>query len=286
MDLTLTREQEEVRAAARRFLEAECTPARARAMAEEPDGFSRRMWRELAELGWHGLALSEYDGGIGGSFFELGLLIEELGRAALPSPFVTSTVLGARAIATFGSVPQRREVLPSLISGERIASVASGGWGADEPGVEAREAGDGFVLDGALALVPYAGAADLLVVVARDQDHASAFLVPREAISLRPVEVLGGDARCDVSFAETHVARQALLGERRRGGVVAEALALWGAAARSAELVGLGQRVLDMTVAYAGERTAFGRPIGALQAIQHHLADMAVDLLGARLISY
>jgi alkylation response protein AidB-like acyl-CoA dehydrogenase len=137
-------------------------------------------------------------------------------------------------------------------------------------------------------LVEYANVADVLVVLARRGGALAAFLVPSDnaGVIIEPLRTVGVDHRHCVSFDGVRVAGDAMLGEPGSGAAIAQAIAHWGSAARCADLVGAAQRVLEMTVTYATERIAFGQPIGSFQAIQHHCAEMAVDLLGARLVTW
>jgi len=292
MDLTPTEEHEQIRSAAREFLRAECPPAHVRAMEDDARGYSPELWAQMAGLGWLGLAVPEEHGGTGASYLDLCLLVEEQGRSLLPSPFVPTVVLAGQAIARFGSEAQRAEHLPAIANGGRVMGVArtspDASWNTGEVGVVVDRAGSGYVLDGAATLVEFANVADVLVVLAQHGGALEAFLVPGDAAGLitQPLRTLDFDNRHLVSFDRVRVSDDAVLGEPLGGAAIAEAIARWGTTARCAEMVGAAQRVLDMTVAYATDRIAFDRPIGSFQAIQHHCAEMAVDLLGARLVTW
>ncbi len=291
MDVTLTPEQEEICAAARKLLARRAGPGHVRGLAGDARGYDPSLWREMAELGWLGLAVPEQHGGLGAGFIDLCLLVEEQGRAIVPGPFLSTVVLGARAIASFGSVAQQAAHLPAVAGGERIIAVArtapGGDWEPTAVAVTAARDRDGYLVDGAATLVDYAHVADLLLVVARLGDALSVFLVPAgtAGVAMRAEQSIGDDRPHEVTFTGVRLAEDAVLGRPRQGEPIARALAAWGAAARCAELVGIGQRVLEMTVDYAKERTAFGQPIGAFQAVQHHCADMAADILASRAIT-
>ncbi len=291
MDVTLTPEQEEICAAARKLLAQRAGPAHVRALAGSARGYDPALWRQMAELGWLGLAVPDEHGGLGAGFVNLCLLVEEQGRAILPGPFLSTVVLGAQAIARFGSPEQQRAQLPAVADGERIIAVArtapGGDWEPTRVGVRAARDRDGYVLDGAAILVDYAHVADLVLVLARLDEALSAFLVPSGAagMTVRAQHSIGDDRPHEVTFAGVQLSEDAVLGRPGQGEPIARALASWGAAARCAELVGIGQRVLEMTVEYATERTAFGAPIGTFQAVQHHCADMAAGVLASRAIT-
>jgi alkylation response protein AidB-like acyl-CoA dehydrogenase len=292
MDLTPTEEQEQIRAAAREFLQGECSPAHVRSMEDDERGYSPEVWAQMAELGWLGWVFPEEHGGGGASFLDLCLLVEEQGRSLLPSPFLPTVVLAGQAIARFGSDSLRAEHLPAIASGEQVMGVARTGpaasWDTGDVGVVFDHQGADYVLEGAATLVEYANVADVLVVLARHGDALEAFLVPGDAtgVIVEPLRTVAVDHRHCVSFDGVRVSEDAVLGEPGGGRTIAEAIARWGTAARCADMVGAAQQVLEMTVAYAKERVAFDQPIGSFQAIQHHCAEMAVDLLGARLVTW
>jgi alkylation response protein AidB-like acyl-CoA dehydrogenase len=292
VDLTPTEEQEQIRAAAREFLQGECPPAHVRAMEDDERGYSPEVWVQMAELGWLGWVFPEEHGGGGASFLDLCLLVEEQGRSLLPSPFLPTVVLAGQAIGRFGSDEQRADHLPAIASGERVMGVARTGptasWVSSDVGVVFDRQGAGYVLEGAATLVEYANIADVLVVIAKHGDALGAFLVPGTAkgVIVESLRTVGADHRHRISFDGVRVSEDAVLGEPGRGVAIAESIARWGTAARCADMVGAAQHVLDMTVAYATERIAFDQPIGSFQAIQHHCAEMAVDLLGARLVTW
>jgi alkylation response protein AidB-like acyl-CoA dehydrogenase len=292
MDLTPTEEQEQIRGAAREFLEGECPSSHVRAMESDELGYSPEVWAQMAELGWLGWVFPEEHGGAGASFLDLCLLVEEQGRSLLPSPFLPTVVLAGQAIARFGSELQKAEHLPAIASGDRVMGVARTGpgasWSPSDVGVVADCQSGGYVLHGTATLVEYANVADALLVLAKHRGVLEAFLVPRDAPGavVEPLRTVGVDHRHRVSFNGVRIADDAVLGEPGGGRSIGGAIARWGTAARCADMVGAAQRVLEMTVAYATERIAFDQPIGSFQAIQHHCADMAVDLLGARLVTW
>ena len=282
MDVTLTPEQEEIRAAARRFLAKRCPIEHVRAMAGDPSGYDPSLWRQMAELGWTGLIVPDEHGGLGESFVDLCLLLEEQGRHLLPSPFLPTVALGAQTIARFGSPDQQADHLPAIAAGDRIVAIARAAlWDSERTGISAERDRGGYVLRGEASLVDYAAAADVFVAIAELGGALSVFLVPAGTggVSAQPILAADGVATCIVRFDGARLPEDAVLGKPGHGAPIARALASWGAVARCAELVGIGRRVLDMTVEYATDRVAFGKPIGTFQAVQHHLANMAVDVL-------
>ncbi|GAA0929322.1 acyl-CoA dehydrogenase family protein [Pseudonocardia zijingensis] len=276
MDLTLTEDQELIRSTARDVLAGRKGTAGVAAVAGDPAGFSADLWKEMVELGWTGLAVPETYGGVGEGFVEACLLLEEMGAAQVPSPFLHTVVCGA-TIERHGSAEQRERWLTGIAEGRTIAF-------ADGAAVAAAASGDGYVLDGTARFVPFAHAVDALLVVA----GPTAFLVDRTAagVSTERLDVIGPNAENDVRFSGVAVPADRVLGGVGDGAAVAATAAAFGAAATSAEMAGGAQRVLDLSVEYAGQREQFGRPIGSFQAVQHHCADMAIDVLTARFIAF
>jgi alkylation response protein AidB-like acyl-CoA dehydrogenase len=260
-------------------------------MEDDERGYSPELWSQMADLGWLGLIFPEEHGGSRASFLDLCLLVEEQGRSLLPSPFLPTVALAGQAIARFGSEVQRAEHLPAIASGERVMGVArtgpSASWDSSGVGVFFDRQGADYILEGAATLVEYANVADVLLVLAKQGSSLLAVLVPGDSagVLIEPLRTVGFDHRHCVSFNGVRLSEDAVLGEPGGGAAIAETIVRWGTAARCADMVGAAQRVLDLTVAYAGERIAFDQPIGSFQAIQHHCADMAVDLLGARLVT-
>lgn len=288
MRFTLTKEQEVIRDAAGDFLRAKFPSGAAPRTRATPPAEQVRLWQELAELGWTGLAIPEEHGGTGAGFVEACLLLEEIGAYQLSCPFLPSVVCAGITIDRFGTPEQRRQWLPAIAAG-RVMTYVHGGTDRESP-VLATECANGFVLNGTAWFVPYAGAGEEFLVIAHTGGTAelTAFVVDAQSAGIEcdQLEVLGKDPQYRVHFAEVAVPGSWMLGEPAGGERVAEVLSAFGAAATCVEMVGGARRVLEMTVAYAHTRTQFGKPIGALQAVQQRCADMAVDLLGSRLVAY
>ncbi len=279
MDLTLTEDQELIQATARELLESRHLSANARAMEDDSRGYSVELWKEMVELGWMGLALPESYGGVGAGFLEACLLVEEMGRFVVPSPLLPTVVCCGLPIARFGTEEQRAAWLPAITRG-RVMSY--GGVCGDE--LVATESGDGLVLDGSALFVPYADAAEALLVVVQDTVLLVDTATP--GITREPLDVIGAARQHRVDFANVTVPGDRVLGGVGGGRAVAEAVTALGTAATCAEMIGGAQHVLDTTVSYATQREQFGRPVGSFQAVQHHCANMAIDVLSSRFIAY
>lgn len=298
MDFRLTQEQELLQKTARDFAKGECPSDLVRQMEASERGYTDELWRKMAELGWQGLMLpQEYDGTALGPT-ELAVIHEELGKGCVPGPLL-STALGAQAIVAAGSEVLKGELLPRVAAGALVMTLAyqeldGSRYEPSYVSTKARAVDDGFELCGSKCFVPDALAADYIVVTARtsgeslSKDGISLFLVPRasEGLTLTTLTTTAGDRLYQVNFSALRLGHQMLLGELHHGWPILARLHQLGAVAKCAEMVGGAQRVLDMTVAYALEREQFGQAIGRFQAVQHHLANMAMDVHGSRYITY
>jgi alkylation response protein AidB-like acyl-CoA dehydrogenase len=282
MDFGFTPEQEMLRDAARKFLAAEYPAAVPRAAMETADAHDPSRWRSLAELGWLGILVPADLGGQGGTFLDMAVVLEESGKALVPGPFFATAVLGTLALCDAGTPAQRERLLPALAAGERIATVALGVAG-EPPGVTL--AADGRA-GGQVSFVMDPQPANVVVVAVRRADGAPALvLVDRAAagLTVTPLHTVDMTRRlCTVTLRD--VACEPL-GDADAARVIRR-LAEHACAGLALELVGVGQRALELSVAYALERTQFGRPIGSFQAIKHKCVDMMVQVETARSLAY
>ncbi|MBM3944723.1 MAG: acyl-CoA dehydrogenase [SAR202 cluster bacterium] len=291
MDFGLDETQQLLKNSAADFLDRECPTSHVRAMESDALGYDPALWSKMASQGWMGLALPEEHGGAGLGFVELALLLEETGRVLLPSPFFATAVLAAPAIADGATGGQKREWLPRLAGGSLIATAAiaepTGGWDAVGIQATARPNGSGFALSGAKLYVPFANAAQLVLVAARLSDTGSIalFAVDKDAsgLAITSLKSIGSERISGVVLQD---APGVLLGGPTGGDAVVADLVARGAVGGCSWALGAMQRILDMTIEYAGRRTQFGKPIGSLQAIQHRCADMALDVEMARCLTY
>jgi alkylation response protein AidB-like acyl-CoA dehydrogenase len=299
MDIGFSEEQELLRDAARKFLDSQCTTKFVREMMAAETAVTPEFWRQLAENGWLGIAFSEADGGSGLGLTELVVLMEEVGRAVMPGPYPATVLLGGAAIAEAGSVAQRREWLPRIAAGEAKATLAwiepNARWDAAGITASARETGGGFTLSGTKMFVPDAHLADIIVVAARTRDGStmedgvSLLLVPKgsDGVTIKLLPSVDETRKlCEVHFDNLRVPAAALIGELHQGWGPLSRLVDRAAVALAAEICGVAQRVLDMTVEYAKMRTAFGKPIGSYQGVKHKCADMLVDIENAKSLTY
>jgi alkylation response protein AidB-like acyl-CoA dehydrogenase len=289
MDLGLSEEQELLKNSAREFLEKECPEEHVRAMEEDERGYSPDLWKKMGDLGWHGLMIPEDQGGVGFSFLDLCVLVEEFGRALVPGPFIPNQASAAGLILA-GTDAQKAKYLPGIADGTAIHTYAvtepSGRWDRDGVTMKAEASGSGFKLNGTKLFVPDANVADYIAVVAWAPDgNLKSFIVPRTAngVSVTVLKTIASDKQAEVVFKDVEVAAEDVItmdqAQARRLRNMATSL-------ECAYLVGLAQKDFEISVNYAKERVQFGRPIGSFQAIQHKAADMVTDVDGMRFIMY
>jgi alkylation response protein AidB-like acyl-CoA dehydrogenase len=308
MDLGLTEEQEMLKNFARDFLEKECPEKLVRDMEEDEKGYSPELWQKMAEQGWQGLVIPPEHGGSGMTFVDLIILVEEFGRALVPGPFVPTVIGGAIPILEMGSEGQKKEFLPKLAAGEMIMTLAvtepTARFDPEGVDLEAKAAGDSFVLNGTKLFVRDSHVSDYMVVAARTsakgeaasggkkgakpEDGITLFLVDSKSpgITHTMLKTIASDKQTEVKFENVKVPKGNVLGQVDKGWEPLKKVMLKATVAECAYLVGLAQMDFEISVNYAKERVQFGRPIGAFQAIQHKCADMVTDVDGARFIMY
>ncbi|UCG82287.1 MAG: acyl-CoA/acyl-ACP dehydrogenase [Dehalococcoidia bacterium] len=287
MDINFTEEQEMLRKSAHDFLVAECPKTKVRELEEDEKGYSPELWGKMAGLGWMGLAIPEEYEGMGMSFQDLTVLLEEMGRNVLPGPFNCTVVQGVYFILEAGNEAQKKEYLPMIANGKVIFTTAllePGGiyYGPDGITLKAVTQGDKFVLNGTKVFVELANVADYIICAARTKDASNAedgvslFMVDAKAPGLKyeVMPTIAFDKQCEVRFENVDVPKENLLGELNKGWLVVQKVMQKGVIAKCAESVGGMQAAVDMTVAYCKERVQYDRPIGAFQALQHIMADM------------
>ncbi len=292
MDFALNEEQEILKRSARDFLEKECPKTLVREAEEDEKGYSTELWRKMAELGWMGLVFpGEYDG-IGGSFLDLAVLLEEMGRALVPGPFIPTVVLCGLPILNFGTEEQKQQFLPQIASGDMILTLAltEAGGQYEASAIETRAEADGndYVISGTKLFVPDAHVADYILCAARTGKGITLFLVDAKSpgINSSVLKTIASDRPCEVVFDGVRVPKENILGQLDRGWDIVQGIMEQAAAAYCALMLGGAQWVLDTTVDYAKERVQFGKPIGVLQITHHKCADMATDVDCSRFITY
>jgi alkylation response protein AidB-like acyl-CoA dehydrogenase len=288
MQFSFTGEQEEFRSVLRRFLEEKSPPAVVRRLMETEAGWEREGWRELnQQLGLTAVHIPEAYGGQGFGPVELGIVLEETGRALLCAPYFSSTVLAATAIMQAGTEAQKRALLPDIAAGETIATLAftepNGRWDADS--IALRASGK-YRLDGVKSFVLDGHTADLIVVVARGEAGLSFFTVPGDAPGLtrRALKVL--DPTRKQALLTFDGVEAELLGEEGGGAAPFARTMTLAAVGLANEMVGGAERLRQSALDYANLRVQFGRTIASFQSMKHKQADMLVDVELARSAAY
>jgi alkylation response protein AidB-like acyl-CoA dehydrogenase len=291
MNFAFTEEQDELRSTVRAFLESKSAESAVREQMETERGYDEAVWRQMAEqMGLQGLHIPEAYGGSGFGYIELGIVLEEMGRALLCAPFFSSVVLAANTLIHSGDEDAKQKYLPGIASGETIATVAftepSGKW--DEAGItmQASGSGDSWTLTGEKMFVVDGHTANLIVAAARTGAGVSLFAVDGDASGLTRTALSTMDQtrkQARLVFADTPAT---LIGTDGAGWDVLSTVLDLVAVGLAAEQVGGAQKVLEMAVEYAKVRVQFGRPIGSFQAIKHKCADMLLEVESAKSAAY
>ena len=295
MEFAFSQDQDELRRAARRFLEVASSEERVRASMETEQGYDSATWQQLSEeLAWTALTIPEEYGGLGMSYLDLHPLMEEMGRALLCSPFFSTICLGANALLLGGNGVQKERHLPGIAAGETTATLAYAEKNGqmDAKGIEATysRSAAGYILRGTKSYVLDGHTADLLIVAARTENSEGAegvslFLVPGDADGVKRAWLPTMDQTrrlASIELNDVVVPPDALVGEEGRGWALCERTLDLARIALAAEQVGAAEMCLDMSVEYAKVRKQFGRPIGSFQAIKHKCADMLMMVESAR----
>ncbi len=297
MNLTFTEEQEILRKFAKDFMTEKLPKKVLKELEKTEDGYSKDMWKEMADLGWIGLPFPDKYGGSDMSFMDLAVLLEEMGKAALPGPYLPTVVLGGMTILKLGTEEQKKEYLPKISSGQMVVTMAIDE--ADKSittppdAVKAAKEGGSWVIEGTKMFVPYAQLADYIICVARTSGKAgseegiSIFIVDAKdpAVTCNMLETLV-DKHCEVIFNKVKVPESNVIGPVDKAWKDILSIIKIADVAKCCEMAGMAQQVLDMTVDYAKERKQFNKPIGTFQIIQHYCADLFINVEGIKMSAY
>jgi alkylation response protein AidB-like acyl-CoA dehydrogenase len=282
VDLTLTDEQALLADTAAAFVARMCPPERVRRIEATDHWHDAELWHAMADLGWCALALPAEHEGTGQGLLEVAVLAEQLGRGPLPSPLLASTTFAALPIAWAGSDAQRARLLPALATGERVGTLALVEPTTAELWADVHTIGSSR-LSGSKLVVPWAGIADVLVVATAD----GPWLVELggDGVRCERHDAFAGDPLYSVTLDEAPA--EPLGGPEHPAGPEVTRRCLDAAAiAQLANAVGAAESCLALSVRHACERTQFGRPIGAFQAVAHRCVDMRADIDACRYLAY
>jgi alkylation response protein AidB-like acyl-CoA dehydrogenase len=291
MALVLTEEQSMLRDSARGLISDKAPVSHLRQLrdAKDPDGFSRELWKTFAEMGFSGLLVPEEFGGSGLGCVEAGVVMEEIGRTLMPSPFLSTAVLAPSALSRGGSAAQKAEYLPKISDGSLLAALAIDEGAKHRPlktNLQALRSGNGFRLNGDKAFVVDGHVAGLLIVAARtagaagERDGLTLFLVNpgTKGVATERTAMVDSHNAARIRFENVEVDADGVLGEVDQGFALLEGVLNIGRGAVASEMVGLSEEVFSRTVNYLKERKQFGKLIGEFQALQHRAAQLYIDI--------
>ncbi|HEY7939190.1 MAG TPA: acyl-CoA dehydrogenase family protein [Acidimicrobiales bacterium] len=289
MDFAFDDDQLELQAAAADVLAKECPSSYLRSVVDDGHDVAD-LWATLASLDWPGLALAEADGGLGGTYADLAIVLEQLGYVGDPTPFLATTTQFAPLVAACGTAAQRHRFLAPVATGAQTGTMALAGadgrWDAASPPVRADRSASGWTLQGQAGLVIDGDRADEIAVAARTGDGPAVFVVPgRAPRATRRSTFDAALHMADLDFDGVEVDD-----DRRLAGADATAAIAWALDAAvtglALTMVGACQRAIDLAVAYVGEREQFGVPVGSFQAIKHKAVDMHLVVERARALAF
>ena len=260
MDLGFSEDQEMLQKITRDFLEKECPKKLIREMEEAEEGYSPELWQKMAALGWMGLIFPEKYGGAESNFLDLVLLLEEMGKALVPGPFIPTVVCSGLPILHYGTEAQKKEFLPKIANGGVILTPAF-----IKPTVPTAETkleeqvnveNGNYVLSGIKLFVPYAHVSDWFLYNAKINELETLFLVDAKSpgINQTLLQTIASDRQCEIILDRVKVPEANILGGRDKGKEIRHKIEEWGALAQCAFILGSLEQVLEMTVEYAKER--------------------------------
>ena len=291
MALTLSEDQQLLRDSARSFLDDKSPVSRMRALRDERDatGFSRAVWKVMADLGWLGIQLRADHGGSGKGLREVAVIMTECGRVLAPEPVLSTLLLGANAVRLSSNEALKGDVLPAVAAGQRLIAFALEETGRFDPyaiNTAAVLTADGYCITGEKRYVLDGHTADQIVVVARtsgaagDRDGLTLFFVDADTDGVEIVRTTMMDGRnaARVGFAGVDVGADRLLGNAELLDRVLDEATL----GLAAEMVGMAEEAFERTLEHLKEREQFGVKIGMFQALRHRAAEMFAELEFAR----
>ena len=291
MALLLNEEQQYLKDTAKDFVQKNAPINHFRELRDSEDetGYSKELWKQMAELGWAGVLISEEYGGSDFGMVGMGGILEETGRCLVPSPLFATALLGASLIGLGGKADQKKDLLPKIAKGELTTAFALEEGSRHTPyriSTTAEKKGKNFVLNGKKTFVLDGHSADLIVLAARtsggieDQSGISLFLIDPNSTGLQRKRTHMVDSRnaSEIHLKGVEVSETKLLGELDAGFSIIEEVLERGQIGISAEMLGNTLEAFDITLEYLKERKQFGAVIGSFQALQHRAAVMFAEI--------
>ena len=291
MALLLNEEQQYLKDTAKDFVQKKAPINHFRELRDSKDetGYSKELWKQMAELGWAGVLISEEYGGSDFGMVGMGGILEETGRCLVPSPLFATALLGASLIGLGGKADQKKDLLPKIAKGELTTAFALEEGSRHTPyriSTTAEKKGKDFVLNGKKTFVLDGHSADLIVLAARtsggieDQSGISLFLIDPNSTGLQRKRTHMVDSRnaSEIHLKGVKVSETKLLGELDAGFSIIEEVLERGQIGISAEMLGNTLEAFDITLEYLKERKQFGAVIGSFQALQHRAAVMFAEI--------
>ncbi|MDY6969598.1 MAG: acyl-CoA dehydrogenase family protein, partial [Spirochaetota bacterium] len=298
MDFELTSEHLMLKESVASFIKNEHSFDRLRELKGDKWGYSKDVWKKMADLGWMGFIYPEDYGGLGLDFGFVMVLLEEMGKGMLPEPWISSVLLGGNIALLGGTDVQKKNILPKIVEGDLFITAAymedEGRYDLNYCGVTAKKCESGFLISGKKIFVLDGCSADAFIVSARtsgnpfDKNGISLFLLPCDSkgLGITSVKTMDGRNACVLELKDVFVAESDMIGEFDKGYPILNKVIDQATAGLCAEMVGGMQAVLDMTVQYISEREQFNKPIGSFQALQHKASDMLIQKELAMSASY
>jgi alkylation response protein AidB-like acyl-CoA dehydrogenase len=292
MNLELSEEQRILGESVARFCKAEFSMETVRRLADHPEGIPDELWQKIAGQAWLGVLIPEPYGGLGLGVTELGIILEEMGRAIVPGPYFATAALAAPAIVFGGNEALKSRWLEKIAGGETKATVGildeDGQLGPQHVKATAVKNNEGYALNGKKFFVPDLAAADIVAVVARTgdiEDAVTLFLVETGApgVSIEENRLTDSTSRSgQLVLKHVQAAHDSVLGTPDQGWEVVDRVLLIANVGIAAGSVAAAERVIKQAVTYARERKQFGVPIGSFQAVKHPLANLFAEIESAR----
>ena len=289
MDLSYTEEQALLKDSVQKFIEDNYDITVRNKLTESDEGFSRENWQQYADLGWLAMAFAEEDGGIGGSAVDTMVLMEEFGKGLVVEPFLSTVVMAGTAISEFGSAEQKSSLIPAIIEGSLIATVAYAESQAhhelNNVVTSAEKSGDSWIINGAKSVVANARSAGKILVSARtsgaprDESGITMFIVDADAsgISRDDYPTVDGLRASEITFENVEVPASNMLGEEGEGLAILNKISNRAILALSAEAVGAMEMLYKDTIAYTKQREQFGHPLSDFQVLKHRMTEMFME---------